>query len=163
MTLYAPAHITSIPGAVNDLINKFSTAYPYDQNNIPVYVWFGTELGAYSAPVTIEINGIEPVLREWAELGPNYRIEEDYSIRCKITVFMGSGTAVSDFLNSMSAVFAVWNALEMAVANDPTLSGSVRLSWFDEVNYEPTTDGSGRAMGTITWVVRCQARISTLS
>ena len=164
MTTYAPAHLTSIPGAVNDLYAKFTTAYPYDQNNQPVYVWFGQQLpSTYSAPVTIEINGIEPVVRDWATLGPDYRIEEDYSIRCKLTVFTGQGATATDYLNSMSSVFAVWTALETVVANDPTLSGNVRVSWFDEVNYEPTTDGSGRACGTITWVVRCQARVTTLS
>lgn len=159
-----PASITSIPGAVNYLFTLFQTAYPIDANNVPVMVWFGTELGAFSAPTTIEINGIDPGDQEPAELGPNYKREETYAIKCKISVFSGSGAnGATDFLARMNDVFTVWKALEIAVANDPTLGGNVRFAEFGDMAYEPTTDGSGRATGCITWCVRCQQRVTSLS
>lgn len=163
MGLYNEGHITSIPNAVNYLYDLYTATWQYDPNNIPVYYWVGVELGAYSAPATVEINDVGEVTREWAVLGPRYEIEEHYAITCKLTYFTGQGTEPSDYLTTMNTVFTGWGQLEIAVANDPTLGGSVRLCWFDECNYEPTTDGSGRACGTVTWLVRCEARVTTLS
>ena len=161
---FVPASITSIPGTVNYVYNLFSTTYPYDANNVPTFVWFGTELAAFSAPTTIEINCVDPADQEPAELGPNYRREELYSIKCKITVFNGQGAGgATDFLARMDDCFTVWKALEIAVANDPTLGGNVRYAEFGEMNYEPTTDGSGRAMGCLTWCIRCSQRVTSLS
>ena len=164
---FTPRHLSSIPQTTDYLYNLFSSSYKTDTNNQPVMVWFGTELGVWSTPITIEINGIEPVLREWATLGPDYQIEEDYSIRCKITSWSGESfsdptSAAQNFLNVKNDVFTAWFALEAAVANDPSLGQNVRVAWFDEMNYAPTTDGSGHACGTITWAVRCQVRVSTL-
>lgn len=135
-----------------------------DPNNVPVTVWFGSELAVWSGPTTIEINGVEPADQEPAELGPTYRREEVYSVKCKITVFNGEGANGStDFLTSMDNCWNVWIALEIAVANDPTLGGNVRFAEFGEMVYEPTTAANGAAMGTLLWVVRCQARVTSLS
>ncbi len=160
---YLPAHITSIPGAVADLVTIFGVTCPYDSNNEPIVIWLGEELGVFSSPTTIEINKVEPVVREWAELGPTYRIEEQYSIQCKLSVFTGQGSTLPDFLSSMNSAWSIWEALEIAVANNPTLDGNVRLCWFDETNYQPTTDSTGRAMASINWVIKCEARVTTLS
>lgn len=160
---YTPAHITSIPGAIADLVTVFGNACPYDPNNEPITVWLGAELGVFAAPTTIEINGVDAVLREWASLGPDYMIEEQYSIKCKLSIFVGEGSAITDFLGVMNSAWSIWETLEIAVANNPTLDGNVRLCWFDETNYEPTTDAMGRAMGVISWVIKCEARVSTLS
>ena len=164
MTLYSPAHITAIPDTVDYLISLFQTTCPYDSNNEPIRVWFGVQLGVWQAPTTIEINKIQPIMREWAELGPTYRVEEHFSVWCKITVFSGEGMGgTPDFQASKNSVFSVWGALEKAVANDPTLGGNVRVCRFDDVNYEPTTDAAGRAAGMITWAITCEARVTTLS
>lgn len=163
MPLYLPAHITSIPGAMADLVTLFGTAAPMDQNNEPILIWLGEELGVFSSPTTIEMNGVEPVEREWASLGPNYLIEEQYSIKCKLSTFVGEGSTTADFLSVMDSAWSIWEALEVAIANDPTLDGNVRVCWFDETNYMPTTDGMGRAMATILWVIKCEARVTTLS
>lgn len=160
---YLPAHITSIPGAVSDLVTIFGVTCPTDPNNEPIVIWLGEELGIFSSPTTIEINGVDPVIREWASLGPDYRIEEQYSIKCRLSVFAGEGSVLTDFLNVMNAAWTIWEALEIAVANNPTLDGNVRLCWFDETNYQPTTDAQGRAMACINWTIKCEARVYTLS
>lgn len=161
---YQPADITAIPGTLPYLVTLYQTAYPMDTNNVPVVVWFGVELGVWSSPTTIEINGVEPADQEPAELGPDYRREETFSVKCKITVFSGTGAnGTPDFLARMTDCFTVWKALEIAVANDPTLGGNVRFAEFGEMQYEPTTDGKGDAVGTLLWVVRCQARVTSLS
>lgn len=156
-------HFSAIPGTIDDLITVFGTAAPTDTNNEPIMVWFGAELGVFTSPTTIEINGVDPVTREWAVLGPDYTIEEHFSVKCKISVFSGLATSLQDFIATKNLVFGVWNALEMAVANNPTLDGNVRLAWFDECMYEPSQDAAGQACGEITWVVKCEARVSTLS
>jgi hypothetical protein len=160
---YQPAHITSIPNAITFLVNLFQTTCPYDSNNEPITIWLGEELGVFSAPTTIEINGVDPVDRQWASLGPNYLIEEDYSIKCKVSSFTGEGSSVTDFLSVMDSVWTIWEALEMGIMVDPTLGGYVRVCWFDETIYEPTTDGTGRAMAAISWVIKCEARVTTIS
>jgi hypothetical protein len=160
---YSPASITSIPNAISYLVTLFTTAAPYDPNNTPIMIWLGEELGVFSSPTTIEINGVDPVEREWASLGPNYLIEEDYSIKCKLSAFIGEGSTTADFLSVMTSTWAIWNTLEIAVANDTTLGENVRVCWFDETVYAPTTDAMGRAMAVISWTIRCQARVTTLS
>lgn len=164
MPTLVPASITSIPGTVNYLFDLFGTTYPLDANSVPTLIWFGVTLTTFSAPTTIEINEVEPADQEPAELGPSYRREELYSIKCKITVFNGEGSnGASDFLARMNDCFTVWKALAVAVANDFTLGGNVRYAEVGELCYEPTTDGSGRAMGCLTWVIRCSQRVTSLS
>ena len=161
---YTPVDITAIPGTITYLVTLFGTAYPMDANNVPVLVWFGTELAAYSSPTTIEINGVDLADQEPAELGPNFKREETFTVKCKITVFNGEGAnGTPDFLARMTDCFAVWKPLVIAVANDPTLGGNVRFAENGEMIYTPTTDGSGRAMGSLTWGVRCQQRVTSLS
>ncbi len=161
---YSPAHISAVPGAIDYTVNLFSVTCPTDSSNVPIMVWFGAELGVWQEPTTIELNAVHPISRKWVQLGPTFRIEEDFSIQCKITVFSGEGAGgTTDFLTAKDNVFSVWDTLEMAVANDPTLGGNVRISWFDDADYQPAVDAAGRAMGLMTWVIKCQARVTTLS
>lgn len=163
-TVSAFSDITSIPGALQSLYNLYSAAYPMDANNIPSMIWFGEELSVFSAPTTIEINSILNAEQEPAEIAPTYKKEETYDVRCKLSVFNGSGSNGSaDFLANMLTCWDVWKALEIAVANNPTLDGNVRYCFFTEMAFEPTTDGAGRAAGYITWVVRCVQRVTSLS
>jgi hypothetical protein len=159
-----PASVSAIPGTIPYLFNLFATTYPMDPNNVPTFVWFGVQLTAFSAPTTIEINGVGPADQEPAEMGPNYKREETFSVNCRVSVFNGQGASGStDFIARMTDCFTVWKALEIAVANDPTLGNNVRYAEFGDMEYEPTTDGSGRAMGCLTWCVRCSQRVTSLS
>lgn len=160
---YAFGHITSIPPALHALYSILSAAYPTDPNGEPVMYWFGAELGAWESPTTVEINGVHPADQEPASLGPDYLREEIFSVDCRATVFGGDSTTANGFLSNMDAVWAVWIALETAVANNPELNGTVRYAEFGEMTYEPTTDGKGIVCGTLAWVVRCSARNFSLS
>lgn len=161
---YVPSDISAIPGTLPYLVTLFGNAYPMDADNVPVLVWFGAELTTFSSPTTIEINGIDVADQEPAELGPNYKREETFTVKCKITVFNGEGANGStDFLDRMNDCFTVWKALVIAVANDPTLGGNVRFAENGEMAYLPTTDATGRATGTLIWGVRCQQRVTSLS
>jgi hypothetical protein len=145
-----------IPAAVHALFDLYQATYPADT------VWFGAELGTFATPTTIEINNVSGD-QQPAELGPNYRREEVFSVACRITVFSGEGSDPIDFLNRMDDTYAVFNALEIAVANNPTLSGTVRFAECGQMDYEPTTDAKGMAMGHLTFVVRCSQRVTSLT
>ncbi len=161
---YVPASVTAIPGTIHYVYNLFGATYPMDANNVPTLVWFGSELAVFSAPTTIEINCVDPADQEPAEMGPNYRREELFSLKCKITVYSGEGAnGATDFLARMDDCFTVWKALAIAVANDPTLGDNVRYAEFGEMEYMPGTDASGRATGCLTWSVRCSQRVTSLS
>jgi len=125
-------------------------------------VWVGAELGVFQTPTTIEINGVTGD-QQPAELGPNYRREETFSIHCKITVFAGEGSTPTDFLNRMDDTWTVFNAIEVAVANNPTLTQVVRYAECGDMDYVPTTTQNGSAMGQLTFEVRCSQRVTSLS
>lgn len=166
---YAFGHITSIPNALNSLFALYQTAYPTDPSNEPVYFWFGATLSAWFAPTTIEVNGVNPANQEPATLGPDFQREETFSIECKISMFPGFSPTTANYFTTMQNVWNAWIALEIAVANNPTLStsalpgGTVRYAEFGEMAYEPSTDGKGMCMGVLTWVVRCSARNYSLA
>ena len=163
MGLYTYGDITSIPNALTQLYSVFQAAYPLDANGQQVFFWFGAELGAWSAPTTIEINGVHPADQEPADVSQAFLREETFSIDCKITTFSGGATTQADFFASMNATWNVWIALSIAVANNPMLNGVVRYAEFGEMDYSPTTDAKGMCMGTLTWATRCSARVTSLS
>lgn len=153
---------SAYPAAVQQLIQVFTAAYPTDATGTPVMVWYGVELGVYSAPTTIEINGYTGD-QEPAELGISYRREETGSIHCKITVYAGNGADSVDHVNRMVDCWNVWDALEVAVANNPTLNGTVRFAELGAMDDTPTTTGQGMAMGQLVFDVRYSARVQSLS
>ncbi len=160
---YGFGHITSIPNALTQLFAVYQAAYPTDANGEPTYYWFGAVLSAWSAPTTIEINGVHPADQEPVTLGPDYQREETFSIDCRLTMFNGSTPTTANYFLMMNNVWAAWTALEIAVANNPTLNGVVRYSEFGEMDYEPVADGKGMCMGALTWVVRGSARNYSLA
>jgi hypothetical protein len=163
MALYAFGHITSIPPALEALYSVFSAAYPTDANGEAVLYWFGASLPAWEPATVVEITGIAPADQEPASLGPDYLREETFSVECQITVFQGMPPTPVNYLANMNAVWNVWIPLETAVANNPTLNGTVRYSEFGEMTYEPATDAKGLVMGTLKWLTRCSARNFSLS
>jgi hypothetical protein len=160
---YAFGHITSIPDAIDQLFTIYQAAYPTDANGEAVYFWFGKELGAWSAPTTVQVIGVHPADQEPAALGPDYTREELFSIECKLTVFGGMAPTLQSFLANKNSCWAAWKALAIAVANNPTLNGVVRFAEFGELDYIPDVDNKGMTMGTITWLAKCSQRVYSLS
>lgn len=163
MALYAFGHITSIPPALQALFTVFEAAYPTDANGEAVLYWFGQSLPAWQPSTVVEITGVGPADQQPASLGPDYLREETFSVDCGITVFQGVTPTAANYFTNMNAVWNVWIALEKAVANNPTLNGTVRFAEFGELTYEPATDAKGLVMGTLKWFTRCSARNFSLS
>jgi len=145
-----------IPAATQSLFSLFSTTFPL------YTVWFGNELGVFATNNCIEINAVSGD-QVPAELGPDYRREEVFSVHCRITVIRGDASDPASYLGCMTDAWTTFNALEVAVANNPTLTQVVRFSELGEMEYEPTTTGQGLAMGVLTFVVRCSQRVNSLT
>lgn len=160
---YSFGDITSIPPALNALYSIFGAAYPVDANGEAVTLWFGASLPAWEAATVVQICAVDPADQQPATLGPDYLREETFSVRCEVTVFAGMPPTAVNYLANMSATWNVWKALEIAVANNPELNGTVRYAEFGEMIYEPAQDAKGMVMGTLTWFVRCSARVTSLS
>lgn len=157
-----PNTITAVPATIQALVSIFSAAAPMDPNNRPIMVWYGRELGAFAEPTTIEINGVSQT-QTCAELGPSYRREEEFLIHCKITVFSGEGADSQDHINRMIEAWNVWKSLEIAIANNPTLNQNVRYAEMASVDDLPSTTPRGSAMHQLTFEVRAEQRVTSLS
>jgi hypothetical protein len=157
-----PNDLTAVPSTIQAIVSIFAIANPIDSNNRPIMVWYGQELGVFAEPTTIEINGVS-MTQEPAELGPNFRREEEFLVHCKITVFSGEGTSDQDHFNRMNDAWTIWKALQVAVANNPTLNNNVRYAEFVSVDDLPTTTPRGNAMHQLAFELRCEQRVSSLS
>jgi hypothetical protein len=157
-----PNNLTAVPATIQALIGIFGAAAPLDPNNRPIMVWYGRELGVFSEPTTIEINGVSQT-QSPAELGPTYRREEEFYVHCKVSVFSGEGADSQDHVNRMIEAWNVWKALEVAVANNPTLNGNVRYAEMVSVDDLPSTSPRGSAMHQLSFELRCEQRVTSLS
>lgn len=144
---------SAIPTAVPALISMATTALPSD-----AMVYFGKALPVYTAPITLQVIKVVGN-QDWIVLGPNYRREETFSIECQLTSFAGD----NDHPARMSEVFTQFHALTMAVGNDPTLQGTVRLAEVGDFDYEPDENGNGMTLGCLTFNVRCSQRVASQS
>ncbi|MGH9917416.1 MAG: hypothetical protein ACRD6W_00875 [Nitrososphaerales archaeon] len=144
---------SSVPTSVPYFVTLATTALGADAT-----VSFGKPLPLYSAPITLQVTGVvgdaEP-----AELGPNYRREETYSIQCELTAYAGD----QNFLDRLSECMTAYALLTVAVANDPTLGGSVRFAECGQYQFVPDADAQGQSIGNLTFDVRCSARITSLT
>lgn len=160
---YAFGHITSIPPALQALYSIFSAAYPTDANGEAVLFWFGATMPAWEPSTVVEISGVSPADQEPMSLGPDYTREETFGVECCITVFQGMAPTAANYFLNMTAVWNVWIALETAIANNPTLNGTVRYAEFGEMVYVPGADAKGMVMGSLRWLTRCSARNFSLA
>jgi hypothetical protein len=145
-----------IPAATQSLFSIFTAAYPL------YTVWVGNELGVFATTDTIEINSVSADQAP-AELGPSYRREEVFSVHCRITVIRGDASDPASYLGAMTDAFTIFNGLEAAVANNPTLTQVVRFAELGEMEYDPTTTAQGMSMAVLSFVVRCSQRVNSLS
>jgi hypothetical protein len=146
---------SSIPGAVNYFVNLAATILP-----VGTTVWFGKAQTVYTAPLTLQIPGITNITHKWAELGSQYKVEEEYRIQCQLITYAGD----LNFLQRMDDVFANLRMLTVALAADYSLGQNIRVALpVVEGEYMPSSDAMGRSMGSLLWYIDCQARILTLT
>lgn len=168
---------SSIPYAVNNFIALMTTIFTNDGH--PEYqVWFGKVQPMYSAPITLEIMGVDAGDQRPAELGINYKREEEYIIECCLVSYQGD----QDFLSRMVEVFAVWDLVTSGIANDPSLTGipntsqnsfpastggfghsAVRFAQIRNMNFYGKPTSAGKSVGCITFDIHCEARIESLT
>ena len=144
---------SSIPGAVLQFIDIATAAMPADTT-----IWFGKPLPMYSAPLMLQITGVEGN-QEPAELGISYRREEVFSILCQLSSFQGDQL----FQNRMTEVFSYWEMITVAVANNPTLNQTVRFAEPGNMVFDPIAANGGRSIGCLHFDIRCSARITSLT
>lgn len=144
----------SLPNALPAFMSIAQAALPTD---------FQVALGAvllspYAAPQTLLVLGANFTEDAFAELGPTYRHEEHYSIRCNLTSFAGD----RDQLARLAETYALYKSILIAVAAAPTLNGTVRLAWCSQLGYTPMADSKGMTFGSLDFEVQCQARVDSL-
>lgn len=155
---------TSIGPAVNNFIGIATAAIPTALSEGATQVVFG-ELSEYIAPVTLQITEVTGNA-EVAELGPNFRREETYSIVCEITIFAGD----QNYIQRFNDAIAVYNTLVVAVARNPWLSTSglndstaaVRYAEIGDYSMVPHSGPNGQSVCSIEFHVRCSQRVDSL-
>lgn len=144
---------SSIPSAVPYFLDLAQTALG-DQATVR----FGKPLPLFSAPITLQVLKIVGDQAP-AELGPNYRREEKYSLVCELTSYAGD----QDFVARMTEAWVAFDLLEIAVANDANLGGNVRFAQLGNILFEAGADIQGQSIGTLDFAVRCEARVNSLT
>lgn len=145
---------SSIPGAIQAFMTVAGAALPAGSQ-----VWFGKTLGTYVAPVTLQVNGTVNGRQEPAELGPSYRREEEYEFSCTLTCWAGD----EDFMQRMLDTFTNFGLLTVALANNPTMNGTVRFVQVTTLNFTPDSTAPGASSGILAFNVNCQQRITSLT
>lgn len=128
-------------------------------------VWFGEELGTYSAPVTLQITEITGD-QQPAEIGARYRREETFNLVCLLTCYQGGPQVFPSVLGDVMAQF---NALALAVGDNPSLTGpddTVQVARYCQVGnfiITPNSDQNGMSAVTLSFALRCAQRVESLS
>ena len=119
----------------------------------------GSIFGPRIDPSTLLVTGIHFLVDEYAELGPRYQHEEHYNIQCALA----TSTGVDDQASTLQAVYALYELLSVAVANNPTLNQTVRLAWCRQLDYSMGYDAKGLTVGVLMFEVQIQVRVNSLS
>lgn len=131
-------------------------------------VYFGAELAAWSAPLTLQILEITGDQNP-AEIGPRYRREETFSMTCQLSVYQGGGPQETAFPTLLQTVMGYFNQLALAVGNNPTLyqdgdtAQAVRYAEVGNFIITPAVDTNGMSAVTLAFAVRCQQRVESIS
>jgi len=145
---------SSVPSAVSALLSIATAALP-----TTAQVWFGKPLPTYTAPTTLQVYGVHDGTQEVAVLGPDFKREERYEIQCLLTSWAGD----QDFAGRMNEVYADFELITLAIGNNPTLNNTVRFAEIHTFDYIPDADAKGMSLGSLSFSVACQARISSLT
>lgn len=157
---------SSVKPAVNGLMTLMTAVLPVTTT---VAVARSNALFVYTAPLTFLITNVMGDAN-WAELGPSYRIEEQYSIHCELTSYMGGN---QDFLDRWDEVLDAWSIATVAIANDPHLTGipnngeavngPVRVARYSGYNLTSDADPKGNSIGCLEFAVDCKQRVTSLT
>lgn len=145
---------SAIPGALANVLSIATSALPSDTT-----VYYGSELPAYSAPLTFQISEITGD-QVPAEIGPQYRREETFNLVCSLIAYTGG---VPDFPSQLQSLMASFVLLSRAIANNPNLSGAVRFAQVGNFQITPETDANGQSATTLDFAIRCEARVTSLT
>lgn len=151
---------SAIPGALAAFMALGAKTLPQDST-----IWFGKELSVFSAPITLQITEITGDQGP-AEIGGRYRREETFAFVCLLTAYQGGPQVFPDILASVMAQF---NALALAVGNNPSLTAPgatvqvVRESQVGNFIITPTTDQNEMSAVTLSFALRCAQRVESLS
>lgn len=145
---------SSAPSAVQAFMSIAAAALPSG-----FQIRLGTVLGAYIAPQTLQIVDVSFSVDDPAELGPIYKHEEHYAIKCSLVSDFGNDDEVS----RMTEVFGLYQDVARAVNANPNLNNTVRVAWCSQLDYTPNSDTQGGTMGVLGFEVKCQQRIDPTS
>lgn len=145
---------SAIPGALAQFMVVASAALPAGTT-----VWFGEELPTYTTPLTLQITEITGDQAP-AEIGPQYRREETFSLTCSMFAYQGGPPDFPGILSTLMTQFVV---LSRAVANNPTLNSAVRFAQVGNFIITPASDPNGQSAVTLDFAVRCEARVTSLA
>lgn len=113
----------------------------------------------YVPSQSLLITGVRFSKDAYAELGPTYRHEEQYTVSCSL--FSSAGG--SDALARLQEVYSLYTAIQEAIANNPTLNATVRLAWPKQQAFTPGADANGLDVGQLDFQVYCEVRVTSLN
>lgn len=145
---------SSIPNAITQFLTMATTALPAGTT-----VWFGEELPAYSAPLTLQITEVTGD-QQPATIGLSYLREESFQLVCLLTWYQGGP---QDFVTCLGNVMTNFALLSEAVGDNPTLNNAVRFAQVGNFIITPATDQNGQTAVTLSFALRCEQRVVSLS
>lgn len=113
----------------------------------------------YLANDYVTIRGWEFNIEEPATLGggPNgFQVEEHYDILGQLRSWRGESVQA----DSRSQALAMFAAIQLAVRNDPTLGGVIRVCWLDKGTGTQGVTSHGGTACEIEFALHCEARLT---
>jgi hypothetical protein len=112
----------------------------------------------FSAPLTLQVYGFKGSQIP-AELSPQARREETFDIDCCVSSYQGD----DDLEARMAEAQTAWALLSVAVGNDYTFGNIVRWAQITDYDFIPSSDTTGKTLGSVEFKVNCQQRIDSLT
>jgi hypothetical protein len=147
----------SVPTAIPALTSIFQGALPDN-----FQVGLGQVFTPYIAPQTLLITGIHFTEDEYAEMAPTYKHEEHYNVQCCLISTAGDNGYDAQ-ASRLQEVYTLYQGIQVAVANNPNISNTVRLGWCRQLDYMPSADIKGMSAGVLNFEVEIQARVTSLT
>lgn len=144
---------SAIPGALVQLLAVATAAFPPNTT-----VYYGEDLPAYTAPLTLQISEIVGD-QEPADIG-QFKREEAWQFTCSLITYVGG---VPDWVAQLVSTFASFSLLSLAIGNNPTLNGSVRFAQVGNFVTHSETDANSQGATTLDFAVRCTQRVTSLT
>lgn len=144
----------SLPAVVPALQSVLQGALPSG-----FQVVFATVMPIYINAQSCMITGARFSMDTWAVLGPDYTHEEQYGISC--TLISSYGT--NDEFSRLNEVYTLYKNISVAIANNPTLNGTVRVAGTTQNAYSPTKDAKGFDVGRLDFTVKVEVRVQSLT